>query len=74
MTNKNENEESSECLYGFKRKFFIDVLYMKAKKLHPNDSEEVICENKLPELLDQLYETMDRSDMTVDLDINTLLL
>lgn len=41
---------------------------------HPNDSEDFICENRVPELLDQLYETMDRSESTVELYINTRLL
>lgn len=36
-----------------------------AESLYPNDSEEMIWEYRVPEVLDRLYETMDQGDRTV---------
>lgn len=64
---KDQNLISTDetCLYGFKRKYFLSVLFQKAKSIHPTDTDETIWNKKVPNLLDQLYEDMDKKDFTV---------
>lgn len=59
------SRELDECLYGFKSEIFFDVLYKKAESIYPKDMEACIWNTRVPEILDMLYESMDKNDQTV---------
>lgn len=65
-------QKSGKTLYGFEDKFFLDVLHQKAKYVYPNIPDGEIWDNKVPEMLDHLYTSMNHGDDTVNTQIKIL--
>lgn len=65
IANRDLSTEKKECLYGFKSELFLDVLFVKAKKLFSKLASEIIWKEKVPLVLENLYESMDKGETAV---------
>lgn len=61
----NQVDEDNVCLYGFKANLFLDVLFLKAKQHFPNLDTGIIWKDKVPLILEELYENMDKGNTSV---------